>query len=183
MVSGGGGLAVEGARVAAGLTSLAIALASPLSPLLFPLLGRGFSPGPLALALAAPAAVEVALISAASARCNAEGRWRELAALGLAGSLPLAVLCALLPRLLPGAGSGLALSLGLLPACLLALRLVGRRALAPLPLSAAFSLLGLVLGPLSSLPLALLDLFLLHLLNILRLRDLPALAKAALKAL
>ena len=32
MVSGGGGLAVEGARVAAGLTSLAIALASPLSP-------------------------------------------------------------------------------------------------------------------------------------------------------
>ena len=105
MVSGGGNLAVEGARVAAGLTSLAVALAAPLSPLLFPLLGRGFSPGPLALALAAPAAVEVALVSAASARCNAEGRWRELAALGLAGSLPLAALCALLPRLLPGAGS------------------------------------------------------------------------------
>jgi len=80
MVSGGGNLAVEGARVAAGLTSLAVALASPLSPPLFPLLGRGFSPDPLALALAAPAAVEVALISAASARCNAEGRWRELAA-------------------------------------------------------------------------------------------------------
>ena len=183
MVSGGGNLAVEGARVAAGLTSLAIALAAPLSPLLFPLLGRGFSPGPLALALAAPAAVEVALVSAASARCNAEGRWRELAALGLAGSLPLAVLCALLPRSLPGAGSGLALSLGLLPACLLALRLVGRRALAPLPLSAALSLLGLVLGPLSSLPLALFDLLLLHLLNVLRLRGLPALAKAALKSL
>jgi hypothetical protein len=91
MVSGGGNLAVEGARVAAGLTSLAIALA-------------------------APAAVEVALVSAASARCNAEGRWRELAALGLAGSLPLAALSALLPRFLPGAGSGLALSLGLLPA-------------------------------------------------------------------
>jgi len=106
------------------------------------------------------AAVEVALVSAASARCNAEGRWRELAALGLAGSLPLA---ALLPRLLPGAGSGLALSLGLLPACLLALRLV--------------------LGPLSSLPLALFDLLLLHLLNALRLRGLPALARAALKAL
>jgi hypothetical protein len=180
MVSGGGNLAVEGARVAAGLTSLAIALASPLSPLLFPLLGRGFSLGPLALALAAPAAVEVALVSAASARCNAEGRWRELAALGLAGSLPLA---ALPPRLLPGAGSGLALSLGLLPACLLALRLVGRRALAPLPLSAALSLLGLVLGPPSSLPLALLDLLLLHLLNVLRPRGLPALARAALKAL
>ena len=158
MVSGSGGLAVEGARVAAGLTSLAVALA-------------------------APAAVEVALISAASARCNAEGRWRELAALGLAGSLPLAALSALLPRLLPGAGSGLALSLGLLPACLLALRLVGRRALAPLPLSAALSLLGLVLGPLSSPPLALLDLLLLHLLGVLRLRELPALARAALKAL
>ena len=119
------------------------------------------------------------MVSAVSPR-NAEGRWRELAALGLAGSLPLA---ALLPRLLPGAGSGLALSLGLLPACLLALRLVGRRALAPLPLSAAFSLLGLLLGPLSSLPLALLGLLLLHILNVLRLRELPALAKAALKAL
>ena len=129
------------------------------------------------------AAVEVALVSAASARCNAEGRWRELAALGLAGSLPLAALSALLPRLLPGAGSGLALSLGLLPACPLALRLVDRRALAPLPLSAAFSLLGLVLGPLSSLPLALLALLLLHLLNVLRLRGLPALAGAALRSL
>jgi hypothetical protein len=129
------------------------------------------------------AAVEVALISAASARCNAEGRWRELAALGLAGSLPLAALSALLPRLLPGAGSGLALSLGLLPACPLALRLVGRRALAPLPLSAALSLLGPVLGPFPSLPLALLDLLLLHLLGVLRLRELPALARAALKAL
>jgi hypothetical protein len=158
MVSGGGSLAAEGARVAAGLTSLAVALA-------------------------APAAVEVALISAASARCNAEGRWRELAALSLAGSLPLAALCALLPRLLPGAGSGLALSLGLLPACPLALRLVGRRALAPLPLSAALSLLGPVLGPFSSLPLALFDLLLLHLLGALRLRELPALARAALKAL
>lgn len=83
------------------------------------------------------AAVEVALISAASARCNAEGRWRELAALGLAGSLPLAALCALLPRFLPGAGSGLALF----------------------------------------------DLLLLHLLGVLRLRELPALARAALKAL
>ncbi|MCC6051353.1 MAG: hypothetical protein LM580_11640 [Thermofilum sp.] len=71
MVSGGGSLAVEGARVAAGLTSLAIALAAPLSPLLFPLLGRGFSPGPLALALAAPAAVEVALVSAAPQRLEA----------------------------------------------------------------------------------------------------------------
>jgi len=101
--------------------------------------------------------------------------------LGLAGSLPLAALSALLPRLLPGAG--LALSLGLLPACPLALRLVGRRALAPLPLSAALSLLGLVLGPPSSLPLALLDLLLLHLLGVLRLRELPALAKAALKSL
>ena len=104
--------------------------------------------------------------------------------MGLAGSLPLAALCALLPRLLPGAGSGLALSLGLLPACLLALRLVGRRALAPLPLSAAFSLLGLLLGPLSSLPLALLDLLLLlHLLNILKLGDVLVLAKAVLKSL
>ena len=149
---------MEGARVAAGLTSLAVALA-------------------------APAAVEVALISAASARCNAEGRWRELAALGLAGSLPLAVLCALLPRLLPGAGSGLALSLGLLPACLLALRLVDRRALAPLPLSAALSLLGLVLGPLSSVPFALLDLFLLHFLDVLKLGDVLVLAKAVLKSL
>jgi O-antigen/teichoic acid export membrane protein len=183
MVSGGGNLAVEGARAAAGLTSLAIALASPLSPLLFPLLGRGFSPGPLALALAAPAAVEVALVSAASARCDAEGRWRELAALGLAGSLPLAALSALLPRLLPGAGSGLALPLGLLPACLLALRLVDRRALAPLPLSAAFSLLGLVLGPLSSVPFALLDLFLLHFLDVLKLGDVLVLAKAVLKSL
>ena len=36
---------------------------------------------------------------------------------------------------------------------------------------------------LSSLPLALLDLLLLHLLNVLRLRGLPALARAALKAL
>jgi len=103
--------------------------------------------------------------------------------LGLAGSLPLAALCALLPRLLPGAGSGLALSLGLLPACPLALRLVDRRALAPLPLSAALSLLGLLLGPPSSLPLALLDLLLLHLLDVLRLRELPALAKAALRSL
>jgi hypothetical protein len=59
------------------------------------------------------------------------------------------------------------------------LRLVDRRALAPLPLSAAFPLL----GPPSSLPLALLDLLLLHLLNVLRLRELPALARAALKAL
>jgi hypothetical protein len=101
----------------------------------------------------------------------------------LASSLPLAALSALLPRLLPGAGSGLALSLGLLLACLLALRLVGRRALALLPLSAAFSLLGLVLGPPSSLPLALLDLLLLHLLNVLRLRELPALARAVLKSL
>ena len=53
----------------------------------------------------------------------------------------------------------------------------------PLSPSAAFSLLGLVLGPLSSLPLALFDLLLLHLLNVLRLRELPALAKAALKSL
>jgi hypothetical protein len=98
----------------------------------------------------------------------------------VAGSLPLAALSALLPRLLPSAGSGPAFSLGLLPACLLALRLVGRRALAPLPLS-AFPLLGLLLGPFSSLPLALLGLLLLHLLNVLRLRELPALARAALK--
>jgi hypothetical protein len=40
-----------------------------------------------------------------------------------------------------------------------------------------------VLGPLSSLPLALFDLLLLHLLGVLRLRELPALAGAALKAL
>ena len=125
----------------------------------------------------------MALVSAASARCNAEGRWRELAALGLAGSLPLAALSALLPRFLPGAGSGLALSLGLLPACLLALRLVGRRALAPLPLSAALPLLGLVLGPLSSVPFALLDLFLLHFLDVLKLGDVLVLAKAVLKSL
>ena len=59
---------------------------------------------------------------------------------------------------------------------------MGRRALAPLPLSAAF-LLGPVLGPLSSLSLALFDLLLLHLLNALRLRELPALAGAALKSL
>jgi hypothetical protein len=58
-----------------------------------------------------------------------------------------------------------------------------RRALAPLPLSAAFSLLGLLLGPLSSLPLALLGLLLLHILSALRLRELPALARAALRAL
>jgi hypothetical protein len=71
----------------------------------------------------------------------------------------------------------------LLPACLLALRLVDRRALAPLPLSAALSLLGLVLGPLSSVPFALFDLFLLHLLNILKLGDVLVLAKAVLKSL
>jgi hypothetical protein len=40
-----------------------------------------------------------------------------------------------------------------------------------------------LLGPLSSLPLALLGLLLLHLLNILRLRELPALARAALRSL
>jgi len=41
------------------------------------------------------------------------------------------------------------------------------------PASALGSLLGLLLGPPSSLPLALLGLLLLHLLNILRLRELP----------
>jgi len=110
MVSGGAGLVEEGCRVAASLTSLAVVLASSLSPPLFPLLGKGFALGPLALALAAPAAVEIAVVSIASARCNAEGRWRELAALGLVNSLSLAALCTLLPRFLPGAGSGLALS-------------------------------------------------------------------------
>jgi hypothetical protein len=125
------------------------------------------------------AVVEVALVSAASARCNAEGRWRELAALGLAGSLPLAALLPRLPRrgLGPRALAGLAAGLPSRSAP------GGRRALAPLSPSAAFSLLGLVLGPLSSLPLALFDLLLLHLLNVLRLRELPALAKAALKSL
>ena len=183
MVLRGSGLAEEGGRIAAGLTSLAAVLASSLSPLLFPLLGKGFSSSSLALAFAAPSAVEIAVISVASARCNAEDRWRELAALGLAKSLSLAVASALLPRILPGAGSGLALSLGSLPACLLALRLVGQRAAPALPLSAVLSLLGWLLGPFSSPFLVLFLLLSQHALGVLKLGEVFDLAKLALKAL
>jgi len=183
MVSSGAGLVEEEGRVATGLTSLAAVLASSLSPWFFSLLGKGFSGGPLALAVAAPAAVETAVISVASARFNAEGKWRELATLGLVNSLSLAVASTLFPRFLPGAGSGLALSLGLLPACLFVLHLVGHRAALALPLSASFSLFGFLLGPLLSLFLTFLLLLSLHGLGVLKLGEVFRLARSVLKSL
>ncbi|MCC6004590.1 MAG: hypothetical protein LM590_09635 [Thermofilum sp.] len=176
-VSGDGGVLGEGARIGAGLTLLGAVAAVPVSAVLFPLLGKGFSVGPLVYALAAPSAVMASVVSIASARLNAEARWRELVLLGLLNAVSLGVTSAVFPLVLPGIGSGLALTAGSLPGCLVALRYVGWR----LGLVILLGLAGWMLGPLLSVPLILGLLAVLHLMGVLRVGEVYQLARMVLK--
>jgi hypothetical protein len=101
-VSGEGGVLGKGARIGAGLTLLGAVAVVPVSGVLFPLLGKDFSVGPLVYALAAPSAVMTSVVSIASVKLNAEARWRELVLLGLLNAVSLGVASAVFPLLLPG---------------------------------------------------------------------------------
>jgi O-antigen/teichoic acid export membrane protein len=180
-VSGDGGVLGEGARIGAGLTLLGAVAAVPVSAVLFPLLGRDFSVGPLVYALAAPSAVMASVVSVAGARLNAEARWRELVLLGLLNAVSLGVASAVFPLVLPGIGSGLALTAGSIPGCLVALRYVSWRLGWVVVLGLFMPLAGWMLGPLLSVPLVLGLLAVLHLMGVLRVGEVYQLARIVVK--
>gem|GEM_PF-7126736 len=180
-VSGDGGVLGEGARIGSGLTLLGAVAAVPVSAVLFPLLGKDFSVGPLVYALAAPSALMASVVSVASARLNAEARWRELVLLGLLNAVALGVASAVFPLVLPGIGSELALTAGSLPGCLVALRYVGRRLGWVVVLGLFVPLAGWLLGPLLSVPLVIGLLAVLHLMGVLRFGEVYQLARMVLK--
>jgi hypothetical protein len=180
-VSGDGGVLGEGARIGAGLTLLGAVAAVPVSVVLFPLLGKDFSVGPLVYALAAPSAVMASVVSVAGARLNAEARWGELVLLGLLNAVSLGVASAVFPLVLPGIGSGLALTAGSIPGCLVALRYVGWRLGWVVVLGLFMPLAGWMLGPLFSVPLVVGLLAVLHLVGVLRFGEVYQLARMVLK--
>ena len=167
-----------GLRVALGVTVPLVVAAAGLSPVLVGVLNEELYPFYPSISAGLVSAVALTVISMASARYNVAGRWRSLALMGLVSTMALAASTALLSSALPW-GPGLALVLGFLPGALLGANDVGLfPSLAGLAVSAALSAIAVFAGPLWALPLAVLSLLALHLLNVVKVGDLIAVARS-----
>ncbi|MEM0277917.1 hypothetical protein [Pyrobaculum sp.] len=167
-----------GLRVALGVTVPMVVAAAGLSPVLVGVLNEELYPFYPSISAGLVSAVALSVISMASARYNVAGRWGRLALMGLVSSAALAASTALLSPALPW-GPGLALALGFLPGALLGANDVGLfPSLAGLAVSAALSAVAVFAGPLWALPLAVLSLLALHLLNVVKVGDLIAVARS-----